>query len=61
VIKSKIMRWAGYAARIVERRGEYRAFVGKPEGKRSLGRIKRRWVITLRWISRKWEGRHELD
>ena len=37
-IKSRRMRWAGHVARMEERRGVYRAFVGKPEGKRPLGR-----------------------
>ena len=32
------MRWAGYVARMGERRGEYRVLVGKPEGRRQLGR-----------------------
>ena len=32
------MRWAGHVARIGERRGVYRVLVGKPEGKRPLGR-----------------------
>ena len=36
------MRWAGHVARIGEKRGLYRVFVGKPEGKRSLGRPRRR-------------------
>jgi len=43
VIKSKIMRWAGHVARMGERRGVYRVLVGKPEGKRPLGRPRRRW------------------
>jgi hypothetical protein len=43
VIKSRIMRWAGHVARMGERRGLYRALVGKPEGKRPLGRPRRRW------------------
>jgi hypothetical protein len=38
VIKSKRMRWAGHVAPIGERRGVYRVLVGKPEGKRPLGR-----------------------
>jgi len=38
VIKSRRMRWAGHAACIRERRGVYRVLVGKPEGKRPLGR-----------------------
>jgi hypothetical protein len=42
VIKSKRMRWAGHVARIMEERYVYRVFVGKPEGKRPLGRPRRR-------------------
>jgi hypothetical protein len=38
VIKSKRMRWAGHMAWMGEERGVYRVLVGKPEGKRSLGR-----------------------
>jgi len=37
------MRWAGHVARTVARRGVYRVLVGKPEGKRPLGRRRRRW------------------
>jgi hypothetical protein len=36
-------------------RGVYRVLVGKPEGKRPLGRPRRRWEIILRWIFRKWD------
>jgi hypothetical protein len=43
VIKSRRMRWPGHVARMEERRGIYRVLVGKPEGKRSLGRPRRRW------------------
>ena len=42
VIKSRRMRWTGHVACMGERRGVYRVFVGKPEGKRPLGRPKRR-------------------
>jgi hypothetical protein len=38
VIKSRRLRWAGHVASMVERRGAYRALVGKPEGRRPLGR-----------------------
>jgi hypothetical protein len=38
VIKSKSMRWAGHVARIGEGRGVYRVLVGRPDGKRPLGR-----------------------
>jgi len=42
VIKSRRMRWAGHVARMGERRGLYRVLVGKPEGKRPLGRHRHR-------------------
>jgi hypothetical protein len=43
VIKSSTMRWAGYLAGIGERRGVHRVLVGKPKGKRQLGRPRCRW------------------
>ena len=48
VIKSRRMRWAGHVARMGEERGVYRALVGKPEGKRPLGRPRHRWVDNIR-------------
>jgi hypothetical protein len=42
VIKLRRMRWAGHVARMGERRGAYRVLVGRPEGKRPLGRPRRR-------------------
>ena len=48
VIKSRRMRWAGHVARMVEEREVYRVLVGKPEGKRPLGRPRRRWVDNIR-------------
>jgi hypothetical protein len=42
------MRWAGHVARIGERRNEYRILVGKPEGRRPLGRPRRRWVDNIK-------------
>ena len=47
-IKSRRMRWAGHVARMGEERWMYRVFVGKPEGKRPLGRPRRRWVNNIR-------------
>jgi len=38
------MRWVGHMARMGEERRLYRALVGKPEGKRPMGRHRRRWV-----------------
>ena len=48
VIKSRRMRWAGHVARMGEERGVYRVLVWKPEGKRPLGRPRRRWVDNIR-------------
>ena len=41
------MRWAGHVARMGEERGVYRVLVGKPEGKKPLGRSRRRWVDNI--------------
>ena len=48
VIKSRRMRWAGHVARMGEERRAYRVLVGKPEGKRPLGRPRRRGVDNIR-------------
>jgi hypothetical protein len=48
IIKSRRMRWAGHVARMGEKRKAYRLLVGKPEGKRPLGRSRRRWVDNIR-------------
>jgi len=48
VKKSRRMRWAGHVARMGEERGVYRVLVGKPEGRRPLGRPRRRWVDNIR-------------
>jgi hypothetical protein len=42
------MRWAGHVARIGEERKLYKVLVGKPEGKRPLGRPRRRWEDGIR-------------
>ena len=49
VIKSRRMRWAGHVAHMGEERGVYRVLVGKPEGKRPLGRPRRRWMGNI-WM-----------
>jgi hypothetical protein len=46
IMKARRMRWVGHVARIEGKRNAYRLLVGKPEGRRPLGR---RWII-LRWI-----------
>jgi len=42
------MRWAGYGAHMGEETVVYRVLVGKPEGRRPLGRPRRRWVDNIR-------------
>jgi len=48
VVKSRRMRWAGHVARMEEGRGVHRVLVGKPEGKRPLGRHRRRWEDNIK-------------
>jgi len=48
LIKSRRMRWAGHVARMGERRGIYRILMRKPEGKRQLGRPRRRWENNIK-------------
>ena len=48
VIKSRRMRWAGHVARMGEERGLYRVLLGKREGRRPMGRPRRRWVDNIR-------------
>jgi hypothetical protein len=48
VIKLRRMRWAGHVAHMGEGRGIYRVFVGKPEGKRPLGRPRHRWEDNIK-------------
>jgi len=50
VIKSCGMRWAGHVARTWERRGAYRIMMGKPKGKRPLGRPRHRWEDNIKFI-----------
>ena len=61
VIKSRRMRWAGHVACMGEERGAYRVLVWKPEGKRPLGRPRRRWMDNIgmghqRWDVGMWTG-----
>jgi hypothetical protein len=65
IIKSRRMRWAGHVARMGEKRNAYRLLVGKPEGKRPLGRPNHRWVDNIRmdlgevgWGDMDWIGRN---
>jgi hypothetical protein len=58
LIKSRRMRLAGYAARMVEMRNAYDILVGKPEGKRSFGRRRHRWkdIIRMDLMEISWES-----
>jgi len=42
------MKWAGHVARMWEKRGIYRVLVGKPEGKRPLGRPRHKWEDNIK-------------
>jgi hypothetical protein len=63
MIKSRRMRLGGHVARVEEKRNAYRILVGKPVGKKPLGRPRRRWVdnikIDLRCIG--WDGIDRID
>jgi hypothetical protein len=48
MIKSRRMRWTGQVARMGKKRNACRLFVGKPEGKRPLGRLRHRWEDNIR-------------
>jgi hypothetical protein len=61
VIKSRRMRWAGQVACMKKNRCVYRVLVGKPEGKKPLGRPGLNGRIVLRWIFRKWDVGYGLD
>jgi hypothetical protein len=61
MIKSRRMRWAGHVAQMGETRNESRILMGKPEGKRPLGRPRRRWVDNIKmdlkeigWVGIDW-------
>jgi hypothetical protein len=63
VMKSRRLRWAGRVARMGERRGAYRALVGKPEGGRPLGRPRHRWEDNIKMDLREvvWGGVDWID
>jgi hypothetical protein len=58
MIKSRRMRWAGHVARIRTKRNAYRILVGKPEGRRTLGRPRRRREDNIKMDLRRigWGG-----
>ena len=48
IVKSRRMRWAGHVARMEEGRGVHKVLVGKPDGKRPLGRPRRRCEDSIK-------------
>jgi hypothetical protein len=63
MIKPRRMRWAGHVARIGAKRNAYRILVGNPEGKRPLGRPRRRWLVKIKMDLREigWDGMDWID
>jgi hypothetical protein len=63
IIKSRRMRWAEHVAGMGENRIAYRILVGEPEGKRTLGRPRRRWEDNIMMDLRDtgWGGMHWID
>jgi hypothetical protein len=63
MIKSRRMRWAGHVTRMRAKRNAYRILVGNPEGKRPLGRPRRRWVDNIKMDLReiRWDGIDWID
>jgi hypothetical protein len=63
MIKSRRMRWARHVSRMGATRTTYRILVGKPEGRRPLGRPRRRWVDNIKMDLREigWDGMDCID
>jgi hypothetical protein len=61
--RSRRMRWAGHVSRMGEKRNAYRILVGRPEGKRPLGKTRRRWVDNIKMGLREigWDGMDLID
>ena len=51
-LKSRRLVWAGHVARMEQSRNAYRVLMGKPEGKRPLGRPRRRWDDNIKMVLR---------
>jgi hypothetical protein len=63
MMKSRRMRWTGKVARIGENMNAYRILFGKPEGRRTLGRPRCRWVNNIKMDIREteWSGMDWID
>jgi hypothetical protein len=63
MVKSRRMRWARHVVRIGENMNAYCILEGKPEGKRPLGRPRRRWVDNIKMDLREieWGGMDSTD
>jgi hypothetical protein len=63
MIKSRSVRRPGHVARIGKKRNAYRILVGTPEGKKPLGRPRRRWVDNIKTDLKEigWDGRDWID
>jgi hypothetical protein len=63
MIKSRRIRWAGHVAQTGETRNAYKLLVGKPEGKRPLGRPRRRWADNIKMDLGEigWDGMEWID
>jgi hypothetical protein len=63
MIKSRVMRWAGHVARKGAKRNACTILVGKPEGKRPLGKPRRRWMDNIKMVLREigWDVMDWID
>jgi hypothetical protein len=63
MIKARRMRWAGHVARMGEKSNAHRILVGKREGKRPIGRPRRRWLDNIKIDLREtqWDGTDWID
>ena len=61
VCRRGVERWAGHVARMGEGRGVHRVLVGKPEGKRPLGRPRRRWEDNIKMDLQEVRGLDGVD
>jgi hypothetical protein len=61
MIKTRKLRWTGHVAYMRKRRGAERVVVGKPEGRKLLGRPRHRWEVNIKMDLREVVWRYRLD